>query len=319
MEFLFSNIVGLTVLFAISLFVLVKSADWFLNSAEKIGLSMGLSPFIVGVTIVGVGTSLPELTSSFAAVMNQVPEIVVANAVGSNIANILLVIGISTVIGKRLKADKSLIDLDLPLLAAGTGLFFLVAYDGFVTLIESIILIVAYAIYLLYTLSQRDNDHSVKAKDIVAQPKIMPVDHILLLAGFVGLILGSRFLIDSVIGISELMNVLPGVIAISAVALGTSLPELLVSGKAALRGKSSIVLGNILGSNIFNILMVVGVPGLFVTLPVDERTLGVGMVTMLLATVLFVFSGISEKIHRWEGMFFLLLYVVFIGKLFALF
>lgn len=112
------------VIFLASLVALVKGADWLLESSEKIGLSLGLSPFIIGVTIVGLGTSFPELISSLFAVFQGITEFVPANAIGSNIANILLVVGVSAVIGGRLVVTKSLIDLDLPLLAISTILFF---------------------------------------------------------------------------------------------------------------------------------------------------------------------------------------------------
>src|SRR3989344_1847947 len=108
------------IIFIVSLGALVKGADWLIKSSEKIGLALGLSPFIVGVTIVGVGTSFPELISSFVATMKGVTDVVAANAVGSNIANILLIVGISAIVGRRLVVTKSLIDLDLPLLAIST-------------------------------------------------------------------------------------------------------------------------------------------------------------------------------------------------------
>jgi len=113
-----------------------------------------------------------------------------------------------------------------------------------------------------------------------------------------------------------MLNIATGVIAITAVAVGTSLPELLVSAKAALQKKSEIALGNIFGSNVFNALVVIGLPGLFHVLPVDDQTFTIGVPTMALATLLFVISGISRRIHIWEGAFYLSVYVLFIAKLF---
>ena len=113
-----------------------------------------------------------------------------------------------------------------------------------------------------------------------------------------------------------MLNIATGVIAITAVAVGTSLPELLVSAKAALQEKSEIALGNIFGSNVFNVLVVIGLPGLFRVLPVDSQTFTIGVPTMALATLLFVISGISRRIHMWEGAFYLSVYVLFIAKLF---
>jgi len=324
------------IVFIISLAVLVKSAGWLLSGAERIGLAIGLSPFIVGVTIVGLGTSLPELISSFIAVFEGVPEIVVANAVGSNIANILLVVGLSTVIGRRLVVTKNLIDLDLPLLAIGTTLMIGVAWDREVTFLESVILLITYGVYFAYTILHRDDVKTEEdtelavfikknsayiskvSKKIAEIPRIALRDFGLLAAGAIGLFLGAKYLVESVINLSDMFNIGAGVIAITAIAIGTSLPELIVSIRAAVQRKSEIALGNIFGSNLFNMLVVIGLPGLFTTLPLDEKTFSIGLPVMAAATLLFVVSGISRRIHMWEGAFYLILYVFFIGKLFNL-
>mgnify|MGYP001121506819 FL=1 len=324
------------IVFIISLAVLVKSAGWLLSGAERIGLVIGLSPFIVGVTIVGLGTSLPELISSFIAVFEGVPEIVVANAVGSNIANILLVVGLSTVIGRRLVVTKNLIDLDLPLLAIGTTLMIGVAWDREVTFFESVILLITYGVYFAYTILHRDDVKTEEdtelavfikknsayiskvSKKIAEIPRIALRDFGLLAAGAIGLFLGAKYLVESVINLSDMLNIGAGVIAITAIAIGTSLPELIVSVRAAVQRKSEIALGNIFGSNLFNMLVVIGLPGLFTTLPLDEKTFSIGLPVMAAATLLFVVSGISRRIHMWEGAFYLILYVFFIGKLFNL-
>jgi len=301
--------------FIVSLFVLVKGADWLLASSEKIGLKIGLSPFVVGVTIVAFGTSLPELISGFVAVANGVSEIVVANAVGSNIANILLVVGISAIVGKRLSVSKDLIDLDLPLIALSTAIFLLVAYDGSVTFFEAMFLVTTYIIYLGFSLIYKDDEADEKVK----RPKITPNDVLMLVIGIVGLSVGAKFMVDSIEALSLILNIGAGIIAISAVAIGTSLPELIVSVKAAVRKQSEVALGNVFGSNIFNVLAVVGLPGIFGTLIIDQQTLTLGLPVLLMATVLFIISGISRRIHVQEGALYLMLYVIFITKLFGLF
>jgi len=301
--------------FIVSLFVLVKGADWLLASSEKIGLRIGLSPFVVGVTIVAFGTSLPELISSFVAVSRGVTEIVVANAVGSNIANILLVVGISAIVGKRLVVSKDLIDLDLPLIALSTAIFLLVAYDGSITFFEAMFLTVTYVIYLGFSLIYKDDEAGEKVK----RPPIKTNDLLMLVIGVVGLSVGAKFLIDAIVELSGILNIGAGVIAITAVAIGTSLPELIVSVKAALRKQSEIALGNVFGSNIFNLLAVVGLPGIFATLYIDEQIVALGLPVLLMATILFIISGISRRIHVQEGALFLMLYVIFITKLFGLF
>jgi len=322
------------IIFIVSLAVLVKGADWLITSAEKIGLALGLSPFIVGVTIVGVGTSFPELISSFVAVFKDVPDIVAANAIGSSIANILLIVGISAVIAKQLMVTKSLIDLDLPLLAISTVLLLGVVWDKQITFGESLLMLVTYGIYLLYTVLHKDTEDTgeiaeflpsrqERRKHIAAhnkeeftRPTLVAKDFILLIVGILGLVFGAKYLIDALVNLSAMLNIATGVIAITAVAVGTSLPELLVSAKAALQKKSEIALGNIFGSNVFNVLVVIGLPGLFRVLPVDSQTFTIGVPTMSLATLLFVISGISRRIHMWEGAFYLSVYVLFIAKLF---
>lgn len=310
------------IVFIVSLFVLVKGADWLIASAEKLGLALGLSPFIVGVLIVGVGTSLPELVSSFAAALKGVTDVVVANAVGSNIANILLVVGLSAIIGKRLVVTKDLVDIDIPLLAISTVLFLGVVWDKQITLGESVLMLLTYVVYVLYTVFHKEeHEHEYdlnlpKVKRISKLSQITIRDIGLLVIGILGLVFGAKYLIEALIQISANLDIAAELIAITAVALGTSLPELLVSAKAAFRKKSGIALGNILGSNVFNSLVVTGVPSLFYTLPLDAKTFTVGLPAMALATLVFLFSGISKRVHIWEGAFYLSLYILFLAKLF---
>jgi cation:H+ antiporter len=322
-----------SVIFVVSLFALIKGADWLIISAEKIGYSFGLSPFIVGVTIVGMGTSFPELFSSLVATLKGVTDVAVANSVGSNIANILLVVGFSAVFARQLIIKKNLIDLDLPLLAIGTGILLVVLWDKQVTLGESILMLATYGIYLLYTVLHKEpislddedegniqTEESAKIiEDKIVRPKLVFKDFLLLVIGILGLVFGAKYLVDSLIVLSSFLNISTGLIAITAVAVGTSLPELLVSIKAALQKKSEVALGNIFGSNLFNALVVVGFSGLFRPLTVDNQTYLIGLPIMALATILFIFSGISRRIHIWEGAFYLSLYILFIAKLFNFF
>jgi len=328
--------------FVASLAVMLKGSDWLLESAEKIGVAIGLSPFIVGVLLVGVGTSFPELVSSIFAVVQGATDIVVANAIGSNIANILLVIGLSAVVARKLVVTKSLIDLDLPLVALATVLILGIVRDGVVLRTESILLVVAYIVYFFYILSEQSAaKEKAQPHDVVEiipakkqralerasrmsmrglrDPSSMFRQFLLLIVGIAGLALGAKYLIDSVIAISEIIGIATGAIALAAVAFGTSLPEVLVSIKAARQGKSEVALGNIFGSNVFNVLAVVGIPGLFSTLEVSTQTLAVGVPTLIAATVLFVISGISKRIYKWEGMMYVIIYLFFLGSIFGIF
>lgn len=316
-----------------SLIVMIKGANWFLDSAEKIGIAMGIPLFVVGVVITGIGTSLPELLSSLFAVIKNAPEIVAANAVGSNIANILLIIGISALIGKKLSVRRNLINLEIPLLTASTAIFIGVAYDGVVNKPESIILIVAGITYFFYILTHKDSIETGESEAALIRTakkagkfdkknkhiKITPRDILVLLIGGAGLMFGAQYLIESIISLAKILNIATGVIAISVIAVGTSLPELLVSIKSVLRGKNEVALGNIFGSNAFNLLIVIGIPGLITNLPIDKPTMEIGLPFLFGATFLLIISGISRKIHNWEGVFYLLFYVVFSAKLFDLF
>ncbi len=331
------------IVFIVALAALVKGADWLLDSAEKIGLAAGLSPFIVGVTIVGLGTSFPELVSSIIATYQGVTDFAAASAVGSNIANIFLIIGVAAIVGRRLVVTKSLIDLDLPLLAISTALLLGILWDGQVTLGEAIILIITYGIYFGYTLLHRgeseDDLKQVHAeivplgklrqqkkrevkkipKEKIKLPKVVAKDYILLVIGIALLAVGAKYVVDSVQDISAALNISAGVIAITAVAFGTSLPELIVSIKAARANKPEVAIGNVFGSNIFNSLLVIGIPGLSGSLTVDQQTYALGLPTLAIGTLLFVISGISRRIHAWEGAMFIMVYVLFFTKLLGIF
>lgn len=144
-------------------------------------------------------------------------------------------------------------------------------------------------------------------------------DYLWLIISLILISVSANYLIEAVVAISDILKIAPAIISITAVAIGTSLPELFVSVKAARAGKSEVALGNIFGSNVFNILMVVGIPALFADLSIDAKTMSIGLPMLILTTVLFAFSGISKKIHMQEAVFYLIIYVLFMGKLFELF
>ena len=329
-------------IFILSLALLVKSADWFVESSEKIGLALKISPFIIGVTIVSIGTSFPELASSIAAVLKGASEIVVANVIGSNIANILLIVGLSAVMARILLVKRSLIDLDAPLLAAATGLFIFIMLDRKIVFGEGILLLLAFMVYFLYTIFQRREEIITpelvevlpggmeikvlpsrverRKKEIKEKPsKLNFRIFLFLILGIIGLAIGANYTIESVLKISEFLKISTALIAITAIAVGTSLPELVVSVRAAIKKKYEIALGNIFGSNVFNILIVAGIPALIKPLAIDNLTFLVGLPFLVIATLLFVISGISRRIHIWEGAMYLLIYILFIVKLLNLF
>jgi len=301
--------------FVVALIALIKGADWVLDSSQKIGLALGMSPFLVGVVIIGFGTSLPELASSIFGMLSGASEIPAANAIGSNIANILLVVGLAAVFSRSvLTVTKNLIDLEIPLLSLSTLIFFGIAYDGVITTAESLFLLAAFVLYLLYSFFQRD---SVDASSPMERPKLSTLDFVMLIVGFVLLVGGAKYLIDAVLVISSVAGISVGVVTIFAVAVGTSLPELIVSIKAALAKNAEVSIGNIFGSNIFNLLLVVGGAGLFGVQRLDAASVSLALPMLLATTFFFVISGISNRIHVWEGAFYLLAYALFTAKLFG--
>lgn len=311
------------IIFVVSVFVLIKSADFFTDSAEKIGIHFGIPAFIVGVTIVSIGTSLPELVTSIIAVVQGASEIVIGNVVGSNIANIFLILGVTAIVAKRLKITYEIIKIDIPILVASAFLLAVCIWDGAFTLIEALLCIAGFIAYILYTINveKRHKDKEIKKElnGVLKKKKLKAQTWIILALSAVFIYFSSKYVIEAVIGISRVLNIATELIAVSAVALGTSLPELLVSVTAAVKGKPEMAIGNILGSNIFNGLAVLGIAGLFGTLVIPASILTFALPLMLIAIFLFVFMTLGKEVSRWEGWFLIIFYVFFIGKLFGLF
>ena len=296
------------ILFAVSLVALVKSSDSLIDTAKSISLYYKLPAFVIGILIVGVGTSLPELASSIFAVFSGAPEIVLANVIGSNLANILLIVGLTAIVAKNIKVHKELIDLDIPMLAVSTALFWIIVQDGVVTQMEAGFLLAGLLYYFTYLLSSKRIkviDGEIKAINIKTEFAKT------LLLSFV-IAVSAKYLIFSTVKLSSIFGVGADTVALLAVALGTSLPELFVSISAVKKGQSEMALGNIFGSNAFNMLAVAGAPALFATLPASGETLSFALPLMLVATALFAVSGISRKIHSFEGVFYLIIYAYFV-------
>ncbi|MBU1032484.1 MAG: calcium/sodium antiporter [Patescibacteria group bacterium] len=306
-------------IFILSLLVLIRSANYFTDAAIKIGLYLGIPSFIVGVTIIAVGTSLPELISSIIAVVSESSEIVVGNVVGSNITNIFLILGITALIGKKLKISHELIRIDLPLFIASSFLLAITIWDGKFSLPEAILCLLALAIYLSYTTSSQNQIKTIKKQAGMDGREKKDWKTLIILIVSMGFIyLGAQYTIESVIHLSGILNIGKEIIAVTAVALGTSLPELVVCMVAAKKGNLDIVVGNILGSNIFNALAVMGIPALFGTLIIPHSILVFSLPVMIIATLLYFFITQDKQITKWEGAILIVFYIFFIGKIFGL-
>ncbi len=306
MEFITSFLI-----FAVSLTALVKGSDFFVEAAEKIGISFGMSPFIVGVVIVGVGTSLPELASSIAAVISGSSEIVVGNVLGSNITNIFLVLGITAVIAKEFKINYDLLRIDLPMLMGSALLLAMMIWDRSFSKGEAILCLVALTIYMLSFFKTE-----VPAKKIEGKPAGVKAWFYLLGSPFL-IFVGAKYTVDAVVSISELLSIGSEVIALSAVALGTSLPEVFVTISASRRGNADIAIGNVTGSNIFNTFAVMGASAMVGPLKIPEGILTFSLPLSIFASLIYVLITVDQKINRWEGWLLLLFYLFFLCSLFG--
>jgi len=304
--------------FVISLAVLIAASDFFTESAGKIGVFLGFSPFIVGVTIVAIGTSLPELASSLAAVYQGSSEIVASNVIGSNIANIFLIIGVASVISSPMKITYNLIHVDLPMLVGSAMLLYFAISDDIFSTGEAILCLLGFVIYLVYIIrgghveSETDLSSNSNSRRFLSR-------HILIVVlGALFIFIGANYTVESIIKLADIFGLGTSIIAVSAVALGTSLPELAVTISAARKGDPEVAIGNVVGSNIFNSLIVMGIPGLIENLEIPDDILNHALPVMMGATLLFFFVTQDKQVTQWEGWLFFVLYAWFIGHLFGL-
>lgn len=312
-----------SVILVVSIFFLVKSADYFTEFSEKLGLLLGISPFIVGVTIISLGTSLPELITGLVALYTDVGRdatiFVADNIVGSNISNILLVIGISSIIAGMITIKKNILADDFPILLASALFAIITISDGHFSRMEAFIALTGYVVYMWYNISS--NQQSQHDKDVAKQMRkdslknwqwIYPT---IIVLSCIGLYFSADWTVRSVFEIANILAWPPSVITIIAVALGTSLPELVVSAKAAFNKNFEISVGNIVGSNIFNTFAILGVTGLLKPLTISIQTIQIGIPFMIGATFLFIVTSLTKTISRFEGAIFLIIYATFVLQL----
>lgn len=297
-------------LLIVSLGFLLKSSDWFIDSAEEIGLSLGISPFIIGVTIVAFGTSLPELATSIAAVLDDESSIVIANVIGSNITNIALVLGFVSIIAKQVDLEYDIWHIDMPFLWGSAFLLGLAIWDLHFSLFEAILFLVGIVIFLAYSFKTDDDstDEPVEKASLKSYG--------LLILGGVFVWLSADYTIEAITKLSELAGISSDIIALTGVALGTSLPEVMVSLSAAKKGKTSIAVGNVLGSNIFNTFVVMSIPSFFGSLAISPFILQSSLPIFIVVTILFGVMAKNQKITRWEGLLLLMVYSYFLVEQF---
>lgn len=314
----------LDILFIIAgLVMILLGSDWLVDGASAIARKYGISEFIIGMTIVGIGTSMPELVSSLISALGGHGDMALGNVTGSNICNILLILGVTTLISP-IAFTRSNIYKDL-VVAIGVSLLLVVLlYNGFglfggmpgISRLDALVLL---AVFVLFMVDSFRSSKGGAEEEPAESAKHIPMGKaiVLIILGLVGLIFGGRFFVDHTVSIAERFHVSEAFISITLMAVGTSLPELATCIVAAAKGKNQLALGNVIGSNIFNIVFIIGTSA--VISPFEIQSISAVDMAMVLAAVVMLwlasFTFKRNKLDRIEGVIFLALYVGYITYL----
>lgn len=308
------NIFIAIALLIVGFVMLTKGADWFVDGSSALAFRLGIPQLVIGLTIVAMGTSAPEAAVSITSALKGNEGITVGNVVGSNIMNILLILGIASVI-VPLAVQKSTRMIEIPYMIAITVLFGVLGYTGeMVTRVEGGILWIAFLIYLGYLLwmtkkGKEDNEPDEKQKSL-------PVQLLMILAGLICIVLGSDFVVDGATEIAKVIGISERIIGLTIVAFGTSLPELVTSIAAARRGNADIAIGNIVGSNVFNILFVAGTSALISPIVFESKfVLDTAVATATAVLLLVCVCNKEGKLKRSGGIIMLAAYAAYFVKL----
>ena len=319
MEFL-SDIPALLAL-VVGLVFLVGGGELLVRGAAALALKADIPPLIIGLTVVSMGTSAPELFASVEAALEGHPGLAIGNVLGSNVANLALILGLTALI-RPVTVDRMALRLDIPLMLGASLLFVAVASDLEMTRTEGIGALVLMGLFiasLLRRAKQQDNpdDGDVPETAGWASKSVLGL-LALIVVGTSGLYFGSEAFVDGASRIALHMGISDHVIGLTVVAFGTSLPEIVASGMAAWRGQSDLAVGNVVGSNLFNLLLVLGTTATIAPLPMEPEVLSwdiwwlLGTAAALIPLALL--SGLrTPRIGRWQGGLFVLAYIVYIG------
>jgi cation:H+ antiporter len=306
------------------LVLLFGGAELLVRGASRLALRLGLTPLVIGLTVVAFGTSAPEMAIGVGAALRGEPDLALGNVVGSNIANVLLVLGLSALVTPMV-VQRQLVRLDVPVMLVVSFAVLAMALDGMLGRMEGLLLFASGVVYLvvLLRLAKRGNDDIVAAAEADVPDESAAQApwwrHLLLVVGGLALlVLGSKWLVAGAVGIAQVMGVSELVIGLTVVAIGTSMPELATSLMAALRGERDLAVGNIIGSNLFNLLFVLGAAaavapdGMAVSSAALHFDLPV-MTAVAAACLPIFFTG--HCIQRWEGALFLGYYIAYTAYL----
>ena len=305
-----------SLIFIISLLILIVSARFLTRAAETLGHHFGMSSFVIGVFIVGIGTSLPELVAGVLAGFSGNSEIVSGNVLGANISNIFLIMGLVAVLSRKgIELGGDYIMVDLNFLIGSSLMLGLIMMDGEIVFSEGVFLLAAYAIYSCFLFKSSQKALFEKNGKDLPVKRVFPIKAlIILLASGIGIYIGADYTVKSIVAIAQYLAVPTSLISLTALSLGTTLPELTVSISAFRQKKSALAVGNILGSCVFNALLIPGVVSGFGAIQVPEYLIGFSLPVFIVASILFYLLTQDKKISPSEGMLFLVFYAFFISK-----
>lgn len=311
------------ILFALGFVALVKGADWLVTGSSAIAKRLGISDFVIGLTIVSVGTSAPELIVNVMASINGNAGIAIGNVMGSNIANVLLILGISAII-YELPIHRSTVLSEVPFsLAAALLIGFLANTDIFglehnehgLGRIDGLIILFFFGLFMLYVFTlpsakEEEQDHTIKAMSAAKAGLLTTV-------GIIALFFGGKWVVDGAVKLALLFDMSEAFIGLTVVAIGTSLPELVTSAVAAFRRNTDIAVGNVVGSNIFNLLLILGLSSVIRPLPFQQSS-NIDLLMVVFSGALIILSlalGRRLIIKRYDGVIFVVTYVGYIAYL----
>lgn len=302
------NFVLQIVFLALGFFLLVKGADWFVDGASGLARKLGIPQLVIGLTIVAMGTSLPEAAVSISAALRGNAEITIGNIVGSNILNILIILGVTALIA-TLKVADSTVRYEIPFMIVVTFVLLWLGYTGGqVTWLEGVILWVLFLLYLryLYMMAKKGKEEEREAEQL-STAKIIG----LILAGVVMIAAGSNFAVEGASNLAKALGISQRFIGLTIVAFGTSLPELVTSVSAARKHNADIAIGNIVGSNIFNILFIVGTTALITPVTFASGFVVDTLIAAAVGILLFVCVARTKELRKKASIVMLLAYILY--------
>ncbi len=298
----------------VSLVILYFGAEGLVSGASSLAKRIGISPLVIGLTIVSIGTSAPELVVSVKAAMNGQSALSIGNVLGSNFFNIGIILGLSALI-YPLAVKRQLLKLDVPVMVLVSVLFFLLFLDSRISGIEAlvfILLFVSYTGYLLISSKKKTQEAKDSGEeDEIRLSKHWMLDVLFIGVGLAGLVYGSDLLVENAVIIAGRLGMSEAMIGLTIVAAGTSMPELATSVVAAIKKRADIAIGNVVGSNIFNILFILGVAGLIQPISTSDINYVDSLFVIGISLLLWLFMKMSTRLGRWQGGAFILFYLVY--------